>query len=54
MDARSIAATAINKGKLTPATELDVNYTRPEYHFNDEIYKTVVILVLMLLIIPQN
>lgn len=39
MDARSIAATAINKGKLTPATELDVNYTRPEYHFNDEIYK---------------
>ena len=39
MDARSIAATAINKGKLTPATEIDVNYTRPEYHFHDEIYK---------------
>jgi len=39
MDARSIAATAVNKGKLTPATEIDVNYTRPEYHFHDEIYK---------------
>ena len=39
MDARSIAATAVNKGKLTPATELDINYTKPEYHFNNEIYK---------------
>lgn len=39
MDARSIAATAINKGKLTPATDIDVNYTRPEYHFNSDIYK---------------
>ena len=39
MDARSIAATAINKGKLTPATDIDVKYTRPEYHFNGDIYK---------------
>ena len=27
MDARSIAATAANKGYLTPATDLDVEYT---------------------------
>ena len=39
MDARSIAATAINKGKLTPATDIDVTYTHPEYHFNGDIYK---------------
>lgn len=39
MDARSIAATAVNQGKLTPATDLDMEYTRPEYHFNDEVYK---------------
>lgn len=38
MDARSIAATAINGGKLTAATELDVNYSRPAYHFNKSIY----------------
>lgn len=39
MDARSIAATAVNKGKLTPATDIDVKYTHPEYHFNGDIYK---------------
>lgn len=39
MDARSIAATAINKGKLTPATDLDIKYTRPEYHFNSDVYQ---------------
>ena len=40
MDARSIAATAANKGFLTPATELaDVDYTRPLYHFDAEIYE---------------
>lgn len=39
MDARSIAATAVNKGKLTPATDLDVEYTKPEYHFNGDVYK---------------
>lgn len=39
MDARSIAATAINGGKLTAATEIDVNYTKPKYYFNKSIYE---------------
>lgn len=39
MDARSIAATAINKGVITPATDLDVNYTKPKYFFNGDVYK---------------
>ncbi|MBQ5430810.1 MAG: hydratase [Lachnospiraceae bacterium] len=39
MDARSIAATAANKGFLTGADELDVNYSKPKYFFNGEIYK---------------
>ena len=39
MDARSIAATAANGGKLTAATDLDVEYTNPEYHFAKEIYE---------------
>lgn len=39
MDARSIAATALNGGKLTSADELDVIYSKPEYKFNDSIYK---------------
>ena len=34
MDARSIAATAANGGKLTAATDLDIEYTKPEYHYN--------------------
>ncbi|MCI8372417.1 MAG: hydratase [Lachnospiraceae bacterium] len=38
MDARSIAATAANKGYLTPATDLDVEYTGPKYHFDQSIY----------------
>jgi aconitate hydratase len=38
MDARSIAATAANKGFLTPATDLDVEYTGPTYHFDSSIY----------------
>lgn len=38
MDARSIAATAANKGYLTAATDLDVEYTNPKYHFDAEIY----------------
>lgn len=38
MDARSIAATAANKGFLTPATELDMEYTNPKYHFDKTIY----------------
>jgi aconitate hydratase len=39
MDARSIAATAANKGFLTGADELDVTYSKPKYFFNGEIYK---------------
>ena len=38
MDARSIAATVINGGKLTPATDLDVNYTVKKYYFDKSIY----------------
>ena len=39
MDARSIAATAVNKGYLTPATDLDVEYTGPKYFFDKSIYE---------------
>ena len=39
MDARSIAATAANKGYLTAATDLDVNYTKPKYFFDSRIYE---------------
>lgn len=39
MDARSIAATAVNNGILTSATDLEVTYTKPEYHFNSGIYE---------------
>ena len=38
MDARSIAATAANKGYLTAATDMDVYYTNPKYHFDSRIY----------------
>ena len=38
MDARSIAATAINGGKLTAASELDVEYTTPKYFFDKSVY----------------
>lgn len=38
MDARSIAATAANKGFLTPATAMDVEYTGKKYHFDEKIY----------------
>ena len=38
MDARSIAATAANKGYLTPATAMDVEYTGKKYHFDERIY----------------
>ena len=39
MDARSIAATAANKGFLTPATDLaDIEYKHPKYHFDKTIY----------------
>ncbi len=38
MDARSIAATAANKGYLTAATDIDVNFTKPKYFFDKAIY----------------
>lgn len=39
MDARSIAATAANKGYLTAATDMDIEYTSPKYHFDSSIYE---------------
>lgn len=39
MDARSIAATAVNKGMLTPATDIDLNFTKPKYYFNKSVYE---------------
>ena len=38
MDARSIAATAANKGYLTSAENIDVNFTKPKYFFDSTIY----------------
>ena len=38
MDARSIAATAANKGFLTPATAMDVEYVGRKYYFDKNIY----------------
>ena len=38
MDARSIAATAANKGRLTSACEIDVEYSHPKYFFDGKIY----------------
>lgn len=38
MDARSIAATAANKGFLTPATEYAGEYRKPKYYFDSTIY----------------
>lgn len=38
MDARSIAATAANKGYLTAATDIDVDYSKPKYFFDKSIY----------------
>lgn len=39
MDARSIAATAANKGFLTAATDFDIEYTKPKYFFDSKIYE---------------
>ncbi len=39
MDARSIAATAANKGYLTAATDVDVEFTNPKYFFDKTIYE---------------
>ena len=38
MDARSIAATAANKGYLTPATNVEASDFIPKYHFDKTIY----------------
>ena len=39
MDARSIAATAANKGFLTSAADvMDIEYKAPKYHFDQSIY----------------
>lgn len=38
MDARSIAATAANKGFLMPATAVDAEYSGKKYHFDGSIY----------------
>ncbi|MBO5570732.1 MAG: hydratase, partial [Clostridia bacterium] len=39
MDALSIAATARNGGRLTAATDLDISYTHPAYHYDGGIYE---------------
>ncbi len=39
MDARSIAATAANGGRITPATEMDYEYTPIEYQFDKSVYE---------------
>ena len=39
MDARSIAATAANKGYLTAATDVDADFTKPKYFFDKTIYE---------------
>jgi aconitate hydratase len=38
MDARSIAATALNGGKITAATDIDYTPTRHDYHFDKGVY----------------
>ena len=38
MDARSIAATAVNKGYLTAATDVEASDFIPKYHFDKTIY----------------
>lgn len=42
MDARSIAATVRNGGRLTAAAELDVEYREAKHRFNGQIYKNQV------------
>lgn len=39
MDARSIAATAANKGYLTSAEDIDINFAKPKYFFDGKIYE---------------
>lgn len=39
MDARSIAATAVNKGYLTSAENIDTEFMKPKYFYDSKIYK---------------
>ncbi len=39
MDARSIAATAANGGRITPATDIDYDFTPLEYEFDKSVYE---------------
>lgn len=39
MDARSIAATAVNKGVLTAASDAEFALSRPTYHFSKDVYE---------------
>ncbi len=39
MDAKSIAATAANKGYLTSAEDIDVDFSKPKYFFDGTIYE---------------
>jgi len=38
MDAKSVAASAINNGAITPATELELKYSKPTYFFDKTVY----------------
>ena len=40
MDARSIAATAMNGGRLTAATEIGFTEPTPDYHFEQQAYRS--------------
>ncbi len=39
MDSRSIAATAANGGMLTAASDIEVEYSNPDYHYETGIYE---------------
>lgn len=39
MDARSIAATSVNGGILTPATDIDAGFNTPKYFFDRTVYE---------------
>ena len=41
MDARSIAATAANGGRITAATDVDYTPVHHEYHFDKEVYDNI-------------
>jgi aconitate hydratase len=38
MDARSIAASAANRGRITSAAEIDINYSTPVFFFDSALY----------------